>query len=214
MNLPAANHSRPSAAHRLPAAILAILGFLGLGSAAVRGASYREALAQVDHEQVSLNPRVQSAMAELTRRCPGAAFAACAPTGSMKPTLDENYLVALEECPFGRLVRGDIILVSFNAGAHYVAVMHRIADVAGLGSFRTQGDALPQFDPVSTTRANYLGRRVIAAVHRQSGTIRWLGKGEVVSFSAPPVKARSRADTRAWPVPALPRLPEIFRPPL
>jgi hypothetical protein len=53
--------------------------------------------------------------------------------------------------------------------------MHRIVDCVGLGNLQTKGDALQRPDTIHTTSFNYLGKRVVAAVHRQTGAIRWLG---------------------------------------
>jgi hypothetical protein len=137
-------------------------------------ARYNEALVEISHRQVSLNRLVKSSVEAVKVRFPGAILAACAPTGSMKPTLDENYIVLLQDCTFGRLRRGDIILTRLGSGAECAAVMHRIEDSEGLGNLQTRGDALKKPDPIHTTTANYLGKRAVAAIHLETGAISWL----------------------------------------
>lgn len=163
---------------RLASLSLALLGSISLFGPGIAQASpatgYKEALTQVTHQQVSLKAEVKQSITTVKDRFPGAVLAACAPTGSMKPTLDENFIAVLEDCPFSRLGLGDIILARMGSGSQFSAVMHRIVDTEGMGGVRTQGDALKRADPLVTTTSNYLGKRVVAAINRQTGEISWL----------------------------------------
>ena len=144
------------------------------GHASTPASRYHEALSQVSHQQVSINHRVQTSIEIVQGRFPGAILAACAPTGSMTPTLDENYLAVLEDCSFRQLRRGEIILTRLGSEAMFAAVMHRIVGSPEMGCLQTQGDAINHADPVYTTSFNYLGKRVVAAIHLQTGAISWL----------------------------------------
>lgn len=167
------------------ALFLAAVAWPGIGRATPETAGYNDAVAQVSHQKITLNSLVMTSVAKVRERFPGATLAACTPTGSMRPTLDENHLVALADCAFGSLRCGDIILIRLGTGARYAAVMHRIVDNAGMGNLRTQGDALEKPDQYYTTSANYLGKRVIAAIHLRSGTTTWL-----LGDKAPPKPSR------------------------
>ena len=171
--------------HAQLALLFAAVAWPGIGRATPETASYNEAVAQVSHQKISLNSSVVASVDKVKARYPGTILAACAPTGSMRPTLDENHIVALEDCAFSSLHRGDIILIRLGASAKYAAVMHRIVDNAGMGNLQTQGDALENPDQLYTTSSNYLGKRVVAAIALQSGAISWLLDG-----NAPPKPSR------------------------
>jgi hypothetical protein len=91
---------------------------------------------------------------------------AIAPTGSMSPTFDEEFVVLTEQVDFSKLRRRDVIAVQ---GENHVPFLHRVAELGY--TIRTKGDAYPQFDQVITTRANFTGERAVAAVHTTTGKV-------------------------------------------
>lgn len=94
------------------------------------------------------------AFAQQTARSVGGSVFTVAPTGSMKPTLDENSVVSVEAVTFTALRRGDIVVYRNKAG---VPVIHRL-NTATAGGWVVLGDnnADPDIEPV--TPANLLGR--------------------------------------------------------
>jgi hypothetical protein len=96
----------------------------------------------------------------------------------------------LEDCRFCDLQRGDIILTRWGDSALSAAIMHRVVDYVGLGNLQTKGDALQRPDTIHTTSFNYLGKRVVAAVHRRTGAIRWLGPDAPVQCMPSRILAR------------------------
>lgn len=91
---------------------------------------------------------------------------AVAPTGSMKPTFSEEFVVLTEQIQFTQIRRRDVIAVR---GENSVPFLHRAVDV-GM-TIRTKGDAYPQFDAVMTTRSNFTGERAVAAVNITTGKV-------------------------------------------
>lgn len=77
-----------------------------------------------------------------------------APTGSMKPTLDENSIVAVEAVPFNELRRGDIIVYRSAAG---YPIVHRLLSSSARG-WTVLGDNNAEADAEPVTAANLLGR--------------------------------------------------------
>jgi len=103
-------------------------------------------------------------MAQRTAEAAGGRVFTIAPTGSMKPTLDENSVVAVETVVFGQLRKGDIIIYRNSAG---VPIVHRLYE-QGNGSWLVLGDNNTAVDREAVTPANLLGR-VCAIFYTSSG---------------------------------------------
>jgi signal peptidase I len=103
-------------------------------------------------------------MAQRTAEAAGGRVFTIAPTGSMKPTLDENSVVAVETVVFGQLRKGDIIIYRNSAG---VPIVHRLYE-QGNGSWFVLGDNNTAVDREAVTPANLLGR-VCAIFYTSSG---------------------------------------------
>jgi signal peptidase I len=93
-------------------------------------------------------------LAQLTAAAVGGKVYTVAPTGSMKPTLDESSVVAVEPAPFATLRRGDIIIYRSAAGA---PVVHRLYEQNG-DKWLVLGDNNPTIDREAVTSVNLLGR--------------------------------------------------------
>jgi signal peptidase I len=72
----------------------------------------------------------------------------------MKPTLDENSVVAVETVVFGQLRQGDIIIYRNSSG---IPIVHRLYEQAD-GRWLVLGDNNPAVDREAVTPANLLGR--------------------------------------------------------
>lgn len=77
-----------------------------------------------------------------------------APTGSMRPTLDESSVVTIEHVAFARLQAGDIVIYRSAAGS---AVIHRLYERHGESWF-VLGDNNSSVDREPVTGENLLGR--------------------------------------------------------
>ena len=103
-------------------------------------------------------------MAQRTAEATGGQVFTIAPTGSMKPTLDENSVVAVETVAFGQLRQGDIIIYRSSTG---VPVVHRLYERVD-GCWFVLGDNNASVDREAVTPANLLGR-VCAIFYTSSG---------------------------------------------
>lgn len=72
----------------------------------------------------------------------------------MKPTLDENSVVAVENVNFAQLQKGDIVIYRDMTG---VPIVHRLYQQAG-GRWLVLGDNNPAVDHEAVTPANLVGR--------------------------------------------------------
>lgn len=93
-------------------------------------------------------------LAQLTANAVGGQVFTVAPTGSMKPTLDESSVVTVEKVAFSQLRRGDIVIYRSISGA---PVIHRLYEQSG-DSWIVLGDNNPAIDRESVRAANLLGR--------------------------------------------------------
>jgi signal peptidase I len=93
-------------------------------------------------------------MAQRTAEAAGGRVFTIAPTGSMKPTLDENSVVAVETVFFGQLRQGDIVIYRNSSG---VPIVHRLHEQTN-GAWLVLGDNNPAVDREAVTPANLLGR--------------------------------------------------------
>lgn len=86
-----------------------------------------------------------------------------APTGSMKPTIDENCYILIEKRPWSKLKVGDIIIfkrsIAFSfEGKDYWTTCHRVHSMKPDGtSCLTKGDANDSIDLQLITEKEYLG---------------------------------------------------------
>jgi len=93
-------------------------------------------------------------MAQRTAEAAGGNVFMVAPTGSMKPTLDENSVVAVERVFFAQLRQGDIVIYRSAAGQ---PIVHRLrAQVQN--NWQVLGDNNSAVDREMVTPANLLGR--------------------------------------------------------
>ena len=86
------------------------------------------------------------------------------PTGSMKPTFDESYLLLVQYQDFRSLKIGDIIVwrspvgLKFLDGQEHELVVHRVWGISsGHSVLLTKGDNNWQVDSVSVTEDMYVG---------------------------------------------------------
>ena len=103
-------------------------------------------------------------MAQRTADTTGGRVFTIAPTGSMKPTLDENSVVTVETVVFGQLRQGDIVIYRSAAGTPIVHRLHQQAD----GCWFVLGDNNASVDRETVTPANIVGR-VCAIFYTSSG---------------------------------------------
>ena len=96
------------------------------------------------------------------------------PTGSMRPAFDERSIVIVEKTPWADLQLGDVVLFSSAAFRHQT-IAHRIV-MRTPQHWRTRGDACRTMDPGELTPENYQGYRVIAAIDKHTGEVRWSAK--------------------------------------
>ena len=104
-------------------------------------------------------------LAQLTANAVGGQVYTVAPTGSMKPTLDESSVVTVEKVAFSELRRGDIVIYRSVSGS---PVIHRLYEQSGDG-WLVLGDNNPAIDREAVRPANLLGR-VCAIFYTAAGT--------------------------------------------
>lgn len=100
---------------------------------------------------------------------PGRRAGNVADTGSMKPALDERYVVIVEKRPFVRLRPGDIVIIEATWSPARVA--HRLVQQLPMGWWVTCGDGNRQPDPLMSER-DYAGAVVIAAIEKHTGAVK------------------------------------------
>lgn len=94
------------------------------------------------------------ALAQLTARSVGGSVFTIAATGSMKPTLDETSVVAVEPVKFTVLRQGDIVIYRSSVGA---PIIHRLYEQRG-DRWLVLGDNNGSIDREAVTQNNFLGR--------------------------------------------------------
>ncbi|MFT3783359.1 MAG: signal peptidase I [Nibricoccus sp.] len=104
--------------------------------------------------QSSLSRDKGITMAQQTAELMGGKVFTIAPTGSMKPTLDENSIVAVEVVDFAALREGDIIIYRDK---NNLPIVHRLRQHAG-GRWIVLGDNNSSVDNEFVTPANFMGR--------------------------------------------------------
>lgn len=104
--------------------------------------------------QSNLSRESALAMAQRTADAMGGRVFTIAPTGSMKPTLDENSVVAVESVFFAQLRQGDIVIYRDASG---VPIVHRLYQQTGT-SWLVLGDNNTAVDHEAVTPANLVGR--------------------------------------------------------
>jgi signal peptidase I len=93
-------------------------------------------------------------LAQQTAALVGGSVFTIAPTGSMKPTLDENSVVAIEKVAFSHLRRGDIVVYRSAAGLPIIHRLHAQVNHRWL----VFGDNNEAVDAEVLTETNFLGR--------------------------------------------------------
>jgi len=104
------------------------------------------------------------ALARITAATVGGQVYTVAPTGSMKPTLDESSVVTVEKAPFETLRQGDIVIYRSATGT---PVIHRLYEQQG-NRWLVLGDNNGSIDREAVTTGNLLGR-VCAIFYTSSG---------------------------------------------
>lgn len=100
-------------------------------------------------------PRAKAiAIAQQTADALGGRVFTIAPTGSMKPTLDENSVVAVETVTYDNLRPGDIVIYRDEAG---LPIVHRLHHKDG-NRWIVLGDNNSTVDRETVTPANLVGR--------------------------------------------------------
>lgn len=94
-------------------------------------------------------------LARLTANSIGGQVYTIAPTGSMKPTLDEYSIVAVEPTAFEYLRAGDIVIYRSAKGS---PIIHRLLAHATEKQWVVLGDNNPRIDAEAVTPTNFLGR--------------------------------------------------------
>jgi len=97
--------------------------------------------------------------ARLMVRDAGALFVL--PTGSMRPTFDQNAILLTESARFDDIRIGDI--VTFRHPSYPVPVVHRILEKRG-DRFWSKGDSNGRMDDIYITRENF-DRRVFGIIY-------------------------------------------------
>jgi signal peptidase I len=103
-------------------------------------------------------------LAQITANTVGGQVFTIAATGSMKPTLDESSVVAVEPVPFVNLRQGDIVIYRSVSGA---PIIHRLYEQHG-SRWLVLGDNNGGIDHEAVTSENFLGR-VCAIFYTSSG---------------------------------------------
>ncbi len=103
-------------------------------------------------------------LAQMTAQTVGGEVFTIAPTGSMKPTLDESSVVAVEKVAFVSLQKGDIVIYRSGAGA---PIIHRLFEQQG-NRWLVLGDNNGSIDREAVTEGNFLGR-VCAIFYTSAG---------------------------------------------
>lgn len=104
--------------------------------------------------QSSLSREKGIAMAQHTADTMGGRVFTIAPTGSMKPTLDENSIVTVEQVDFAKLRQGDIVIYRDAAG---LPIVHRLHQKSG-DRWIVLGDNNSSVDREAVTPNNFVGR--------------------------------------------------------
>ncbi|HUG11865.1 MAG TPA: signal peptidase I [Opitutaceae bacterium] len=89
------------------------------------------------------------------------------PTGSMRPTFDQNAILLTEPARFEDIRVGDI--VTFKHPAYLVSVVHRVLEKRG-DRFWSKGDANGRMDDIYITRENF-DRRVFGIIYGRESAI-------------------------------------------
>lgn len=111
---------------------------------------------------------------------PGRLAKDIAATGSMRPLLDENYIVIVEARRFEDLDFGDIVVFrgDWNKGK---PVAHRLVRCyPAKRAWQTKGDHCQSTDPQFLTADKYKGYVVVAAVHKTTGAVKEFQHGETI----------------------------------
>ncbi|PTY05083.1 signal peptidase I [Opitutaceae bacterium EW11] len=112
----------------------------------------------------AVSPETALTLAQITARSVGGQVFTVAPTGSMKPTLDESSVVAVEKVAFSELRQGDIVIYRSVSG---FPIVHRLYEHHG-DSWLVLGDNNGTVDREAVTAANFVGR-VCAIFYTSSG---------------------------------------------
>ena len=104
-------------------------------------------------------------LAQITAATVGGKVFTIAPTGSMKPTLDESSVVTVETVAFDQLRAGDIVIYRNGGG---LPIIHRLYELHGT-SWLVLGDNNGSVDREAVTTHNFVGR-VCAIFYTSAGS--------------------------------------------
>ncbi len=105
-------------------------------------------------------------LAQITATTVGGQVFTVAPTGSMKPTLDESSVVTVETVAFQDLRAGDIVIYRNGSGT---PIIHRLYERHNSG-WLVLGDNNGSVDREAVTRQNFVGR-VCAIFYTSAGAL-------------------------------------------
>ena len=105
-------------------------------------------------------------LARMTANTVGGQVFTVAPTGSMKPTLDESSVVTVEQVPFAELRKGDIVIYRSGNGS---PIIHRLFEQHG-SRWLVLGDNNGTVDREAVTEHNLVGR-VCAIFYTSAGEL-------------------------------------------
>lgn len=136
---------------------------LGLAAmAGLSGCSTTASLTTAPRSNVSRDHAIT--LAQTMAQAVGGEVFTIAPTGSMKPTLDESSVVTIERVNFRELQRGDIVIYRSAAGA---PIIHRLYEQHG-SAWLVLGDNNGSVDREVVTAENFVGR-VCAIFYTSAG---------------------------------------------
>lgn len=148
---------RPSGLYLLLGLMSAFCGFSGCSSV---GAGTQTA------PRSSVSREHALSLAQITAATVGGQVFTVAPTGSMKPTLDESSVVTVEKVAFSELRAGDIVIYRNDVG---LPIIHRLYEQHG-GGWLVLGDNNGSVDREAVTKQNFVGR-VCAIFYTSAGTV-------------------------------------------
>lgn len=105
-------------------------------------------------------------LAQITAATVGGQVFTVAPTGSMKPTLDESSVVTVETVAYNDLRAGDIVIYRHSSGT---PIIHRLFEQSRSG-WLVLGDNNGSVDREAVTRHNFVGR-VCAIFYTSTGAL-------------------------------------------
>jgi len=144
-----------------------LLIFIGIGLCAfLSGCTSLPSFAGGTAPRSSVSREHALSLAQITAATVGGQVFTVAPTGSMKPTLDESSVVTVEKVAFTQLRAGDIVIYRNAEG---IPIIHRLYEQHG-AAWLVLGDNNGSVDREAVTSRNLVGR-VCAIFYTSSGAM-------------------------------------------